>query len=860
MASAAAAGTSPRAVPPQTGGFGLGFQPPMQSPEPKRPRGHQQAVPTVIDAGTTLPQLITGLSEIHTRVGSAEDFASGIHDAVDHNALVLEAVMLRLVALEANAAQTSGEMAQATGDIGKLGKLISDADAADQKLDTQLRAELNSMESQLGEKFRVSEAATSEKLTVLEGIARGAISATQVLNGRVDAMGGLLGSSGPSPPPGVPPQMAQDFGILKQKLESAEGVQRNQGEQLNILVGQQQATQSQIFEIRTAVGELQAVALARNSATLGGAGLRSEAPGFGATAQAEQEGRDMGGHGWPLGGMFGGQSQGQDGQGRGGDGAAQGAFIGTPQRTGGFGGDGPGRGASGFGGKWFLYDEKYVLSGKGNYDHKAPQQWLQTLRDYLAGRCDDLDAILDWAERQSQPIGISPDAGGDSFPMLMSCPVDSREISRQLWAFLGPLIVSDSNKTSIYKNVQRHNGLEAWRKIAEPINDDKMMILQELLPQITNPKPATDMLGFEGAMRDWQTTIRLYTEAGGEKPTGEPERMAFIRLLPPDVAAHVLLHQALPQYATFDNLKRFTEQYVKVMLGLNRQRKGQAHSHLKLVEASLDDYETQYVEEEQEEEDMPSMPCFQIGNYSNMDSDDQVEVLAFMKARGFTPSGRTGNGRFVKSPGGGGRGQPGSRPPAAQRYMPPRGASDMTCINCARKGHSAQDCPEPKRERSARLCFNCNKPGHESRACPEPKKGGPRGPFQGRAPVKAVTSGAAAQSGQKQWVCAVTIPKTDSDGYTLVRGGPRQQPAQFGDFIRQAAAEKRSTNRFRPLSLQEWQDIASDHNKVDSPKGEKAVHAVAPATLPPSNFPILPPKVMHDISIDHCSNISTSTQ
>ena len=122
----------------------------------------------------------------------------------------------------------------------------------------------------------------------------------------------------------------------------------------------------------------------------------------------------MEGLGWPLGGMFGGQRQGQDGQSRGQDGAAQGAFIGTPQCAGEFGGDGGGR--SGFGGKWYLYDEKYVLSGKGTFDHKAPQQWLQTLRDYLAGRCNDLDAILEWAERQTEPIGINPDADVDYFP------------------------------------------------------------------------------------------------------------------------------------------------------------------------------------------------------------------------------------------------------------------------------------------------------------------------------------------------------------------------------------------------------------------------------------------------------------
>ena len=48
--------------------------------------------------------------------------------------------------------------------------------------------------------------------------------------------------------------------------------------------------------------------------------------------------------------------------------------------------------------KWALYDEKYVLAGKGAYQPKSPQLWLQDVRDYLAGRCSDMDRVLDWVE------------------------------------------------------------------------------------------------------------------------------------------------------------------------------------------------------------------------------------------------------------------------------------------------------------------------------------------------------------------------------------------------------------------------------------------------------------------------------
>ena len=35
--------------------------------------------------------------------------------------------------------------------------------------------------------------------------------------------------------------------------------------------------------------------------------------------------------------------------------------------------------------------------------------------------------------------------------------------------------VEDANKASAYRKVERHNGLEAWRIMAEPISEDKSL-------------------------------------------------------------------------------------------------------------------------------------------------------------------------------------------------------------------------------------------------------------------------------------------------------------------------------------------------------------------------------------------------
>jgi hypothetical protein len=282
-------------------------------------------------------------------------------------------------------------------------------------------------------------------------------------------------------------------------------------------------------------------------------------------------------------------------------------------------------------------------------------------------------------------------------------------------------VAGDGHKTSTFKNVARHNGLEAWRQIALPINEDKVLILQELLPLITNPRSASNIDHYDDAVREWTTNLTLFKEAGGQPPTGDAQRLAFTKLLPHDVAAHVTLHMNLPQYRDFHELRKFTDNYVKVMTSLYRQRKGvKSSAPVRLVEAfngQMEEDGWAIEGEEQEEED------FVYPALDGLDVEQRVEVLAFMKARGFTPAGRGAGGRFQQRPGG--RGQPQlANGPA--RAMPPRGRADMTCVNCNRKGHAASECRQPKREKHERLCFTCNKPGHEARNCPEKPAPGAR--------------------------------------------------------------------------------------------------------------------------------------
>ena len=112
----------------------------------------------------------------------------------------------------------------------------------------------------------------------------------------------------------------------------------------------------------------------------------------------------------------------------------------------------------------------------------------------------------------------------------------------------------------------------------------------------------------------------------------------------------------------------------------------------------------------------------------------------------------------------------------------------MTCVNCNRKGHAASECRQPKREKHERLCFTCNKAGHEARNCPDK-------PAAGARPIKAIED-----AGAPRRVAVMAV--TDK---------PRTQQSQLGDFIRGTPTRATPTrNRFQPLSLSVWQEIAAE--------------------------------------------------
>ena len=70
-------------------------------------------------------------------------------------------------------------------------------------------------------------------------------------------------------------------------------------------------------------------------------------------------------------------------------------------------------------GRFLLYDEKVHLNGKYSVDAKRPEVWLSDVRDYIAGRTRELDALLLWVESCSDEV--ESERAALAYPDCMDC-------------------------------------------------------------------------------------------------------------------------------------------------------------------------------------------------------------------------------------------------------------------------------------------------------------------------------------------------------------------------------------------------------------------------------------------------------
>ena len=122
-----------------------------------------------------------------------------------------------------------------------------------------------------------------------------------------------------------------------------------------------------------------------------------------------------------------------------------------------------------------------------------------------------------------------------------------------------------SNAVSlVFRNVERHNGAEAYRCIVEPILARREDRRAEFEDKMMKPKKAGKVTDIFGSIDQWESDYRQFLENGGKHIDDETPRNLMVCMLPADCHIHVSLH--LGAHKTHQELRDFLKQYVRTSL------------------------------------------------------------------------------------------------------------------------------------------------------------------------------------------------------------------------------------------------------------------------------------------------------
>ena len=88
-----------------------------------------------------------------------------------------------------------------------------------------------------------------------------------------------------------------------------------------------------------------------------------------------------------------------------------------------------------------------------------------------------------------------------------------------------------------------------------PVNEDKSLARKDLLPKVTGSRHAHNADDLDKTLEDWETSKRLFEEAGSSLPDQEQEMLTFIDILPPDLSASVLMHMEMTEDRSYEKIK-----------------------------------------------------------------------------------------------------------------------------------------------------------------------------------------------------------------------------------------------------------------------------------------------------------------
>ena len=109
---------------------------------------------------------------------------------------------------------------------------------------------------------------------------------------------------------------------------------------------------------------------------------------------------------------------------------------------------------------------------------------------------------------------------------------DASKLSRDLWGYLNLNIPGTSRDRTAFDNAVGGNGLDAWRRLLEPLGPNTESRLFEMHRVLVNPKSSKNVHEVLRDLDVWEGERDEYYRCGGEKLTDMTEIMTAQKILP----------------------------------------------------------------------------------------------------------------------------------------------------------------------------------------------------------------------------------------------------------------------------------------------------------------------------------------
>ena len=131
---------------------------------------------------------------------------------------------------------------------------------------------------------------------------------------------------------------------------------------------------------------------------------------------------------------------------------------------------------------------------------------------------------------------------------------DPTRLSRDLWGHSNLIIPVTSGDRAAFDNAPAGNGLDAWRRIVDPLSPRSEERLFKMHKDIINPPMSKSVSTILHDIEDWENDLKEYYRCGGD-PLAERTKMMTVRgMLPADTPSSV--HLALRGISEYEHFKR----------------------------------------------------------------------------------------------------------------------------------------------------------------------------------------------------------------------------------------------------------------------------------------------------------------